>query len=65
VCHTAFKFCFQIQLAPLHIGLDARNPLAKYEKASVLLSDDRFQEALQELEALKQVGPGGGLGFRV
>jgi len=32
-------------------------PAAKYERASVLMSDDRFQEALEELEALKEVAP--------
>jgi anaphase-promoting complex subunit 3 len=39
------------------VALDSKNPLAKYEKASVLLSDDRFQEALEELEELKTVAP--------
>ena len=39
------------------VALDRRNPLAKYEKASVLLSDDRFQDALRELEQLKEVAP--------
>lgn len=39
------------------VSLDSKNPLAKYEKASVLLSDDRFQEALEELEELKTVAP--------
>ena len=41
-------------------GAGPRNPLAKYEKASVLLSDDRFQDALEESEQLKEVAPGGG-----
>lgn len=39
------------------VQLDLKNPLAKYEKASVLLSDNRFTEALHELEELKQVAP--------
>ena len=39
------------------IDLDKRNPLAKYEKASVLLSEDRLEDALEELERLKEVAP--------
>ena len=39
------------------IQLDERNPLAKYEKASVLMSDERYSEALDELEQLREVAP--------
>ena len=46
-----------LELLRKAVALDAKNPLAKYEKASVLLSDDRFQEALEELEELKTVAP--------
>ena len=46
-----------LELLQRAVALDRRNPLAKYEKASVLLSDDRFHEALEELEALKEVAP--------
>ena len=46
-----------LELLQKAVSLDAKNPLAKYEKASVLLSDDRFQEALEELEELKTVAP--------
>ena len=35
------------------IGLDPVNPLAKFERAGVLLSAERFQEALAELTALR------------
>ncbi len=35
------------------IEADPRNPLAKFERASVLLSEDRYREALDELNALK------------
>ena len=38
------------------IEADPRNPLAKFERASVLLSEERYREALAELSALK-VGP--------
>jgi anaphase-promoting complex subunit 3 len=46
-----------LELLQRAVALDAKNPLAKYEKASVLLSDDKFQEALEELEELKTVAP--------
>jgi anaphase-promoting complex subunit 3 len=39
------------------IQLDERNPLAKYEKASVLMSEERYSEALDELEQLREVAP--------
>jgi thioredoxin-like negative regulator of GroEL len=35
------------------IEADPKNPLAKYELANVLLSMERLEEALAELEALK------------
>ena len=46
-----------LELLRKAVALDAKNPLAKYEKASVLLSEDRFQEALEALEELKTVAP--------
>ena len=46
-----------LELLQRAIALDGRNPLAKYERAAVLLSEDRFQDALQELESLKEVAP--------
>ncbi|KAK3246551.1 Cell division cycle protein 27 [Cymbomonas tetramitiformis] len=39
------------------IDTDEKNPLAKFEKASVLMSEDRHEEALSELEALKECAP--------
>ncbi len=39
------------------VAADARNPLARYERAAVLVSMDRLQEALTELGALKEVAP--------
>ncbi|KAK3253653.1 Cell division cycle protein 27 [Cymbomonas tetramitiformis] len=39
------------------IRLDWKNPLAKFEKASVLLSEERYEEALAELEILKDFAP--------
>jgi hypothetical protein len=35
------------------IDADPRNPLAKFERASVLLSEERYRDALAELHALK------------
>lgn len=40
----------QLQTA---IDADPKNPLAKFEKAAVLISLEQFHPALQELEALK------------
>ena len=46
-----------LELLQRAIALDGRNQLAKYERAAVLLSEDRFQDALEELESLKEVAP--------
>ena len=35
------------------IDADPKNPLAKFEKAAVLMSQEQYQPALAELEALK------------
>lgn len=39
------------------IEADPRNPLAKFEKASVLLAEERYRDALVELHALKDIAP--------
>ena len=39
------------------IKVDARNPLARYERASVLLTIDRPHEALAELNVLREIEP--------
>eukprot|EP00887_Chlorella_sp_A99_P004840 scaffold4.g4840.t1 len=36
---------------------DPRNPLAKFERALVLLAEERYRDALGELHALKDVAP--------
>jgi predicted Zn-dependent protease len=36
---------------------DPRNPLAKYQKAVVLAAEERYEEALAELEELKAFAP--------
>lgn len=35
------------------IDADPKNPLAKFEKAAVLISQEQYQPALNELKALK------------
>ena len=44
-------------LVRIRIKQDHFAELAKYEKASVLLSEDRLEDALEELERLKEVAP--------
>jgi anaphase-promoting complex subunit 3 len=39
------------------VAADARNPLARFERASLLVSKGALQEALKELSALKDVAP--------
>lgn len=36
---------------------DPKNPLPKYQKANVLVSDERYEDALKELEFLNEVAP--------
>eukprot|EP01018_Ginkgo_biloba_P011586 Gb_21601 [translate_table: standard] len=36
---------------------DTKNPLPIYQKANVLMSNERFEDALEELEQLKEVAP--------
>lgn len=36
---------------------DPKNPLPKYQKASVLMSEERYEDALKELEYLNEVAP--------
>ena len=39
------------------IAADPRNPLARFERAAVLLAEERYRDALAELLALKDVAP--------
>jgi len=39
------------------IALDAKNPLARYEKAAVLMSDEHYEAALEELNKLQEIAP--------
>ena len=45
------------------IDLDPANPLCKFHRASVFLSSERLQEALDELLQLKQMVPNESLVF--
>lgn len=36
---------------------DKKNPLPKYQKANVLMSEERYHDALEVLEQLKEVAP--------
>ena len=45
--------CSSCAWAQEAIEADPRNPLAKFERASVLLSEERYRDALAELAALK------------
>eukprot|EP00899_Mesostigma_viride_P005956 jgi/Mesvir1/15361/Mv06563-RA.1 len=39
------------------IHSDSKNPLAKFEKARVLMSEERYEAALRELEELRELAP--------
>lgn len=39
------------------IAADPRNPLAKFERAAVLMAEERYRDALAELHALKDIAP--------
>lgn len=39
------------------IAADPRNPLAKFERAAVLMAEDRWHDALAELRVLRDVAP--------
>lgn len=39
------------------VTLDPKNPLARYEMAAVLMSEENYEEALRELEKLQEIAP--------
>jgi len=57
VCLCSHELCIRAAeaLGWLQSAIDAdpKNPLAKFEKAAVLMSQEQYQPALLELEALK------------
>ncbi|KAH9323620.1 hypothetical protein KI387_018259, partial [Taxus chinensis] len=46
-----------LQMLDEAIFADPKNPLPIYQKANVLVSNERYNDALQELELLKEVAP--------
>jgi anaphase-promoting complex subunit 3 len=46
-----------LELLEQAIVADPKNPLPKYQKANVLMSEERYHDALAELEQLKEVAP--------
>jgi len=46
-----------IELLQRAIALDSRNPLARYEMAAVLMSKEKYEEALEELQELQEIAP--------
>ena len=55
LCHS--PACLESRPLPLPvrqaIAADPRNPLAKFERATVLMAEERYRDALAELHALK------------
>jgi anaphase-promoting complex subunit 3 len=39
------------------ISMDPKNPLARYEMATVLMSDENYDDALRELQILQEIAP--------
>jgi len=39
------------------IALDEKNPLARYEMAAVLMSEEKYEQALEELQTLQEIAP--------
>ena len=39
------------------IALDEKNPLARYEMAAVLMSEENYDQALEELQTLQEIAP--------
>jgi anaphase-promoting complex subunit 3 len=55
--HTLKKNGEALELLEQAIVADPKNPLPKYQKANVLMSEERYHDALAELEQLKEVAP--------
>ena len=51
--HKCKRTDLALQSLQAAMAADALNPLARYEYASVLISQDKFEEAIVELEKLK------------
>ncbi|KAL2633353.1 hypothetical protein R1flu_004832 [Riccia fluitans] len=55
--HALKKNTEALTLLEQAIVADVKNPLPKYQKANVLVSEERYEDALAELEQLKEVAP--------
>ncbi|GBG58701.1 hypothetical protein CBR_g102 [Chara braunii] len=55
--HALERNCEALALLSTAIAMDSKNPLAKFQKANVLMAEERYTEALAELERLKEVAP--------
>ncbi|KAL3694343.1 hypothetical protein R1sor_007994 [Riccia sorocarpa] len=55
--HALKKNAEALALLEQAIVADVKNPLPKYQKANVLMSEERYEDALAELEQLKEVAP--------
>ena len=55
--HALKKNIDALKLLEKAIAADPKNPLPKYQRANVLMSEGRLHEALNELEDLKEVAP--------
>lgn len=51
--HKAKKFSSALDMLHKALNLDPRNPLARYERAEVLISMEKYPDALAELGILK------------
>ena len=57
VQHAQHKSQQALQTLNRAIAMDPNNPLCKFHRASIYFATERYQEALQELEELKQIIP--------
>lgn len=55
--HALHRDAEALQLLDAALRKDGRNPLPRFEKASVLVSQERLEEALLELHTLKETAP--------
>ncbi|CAM6127393.1 unnamed protein product [Calypogeia fissa] len=55
--HALKKNTEALLLLEQSILADKKNPLPKYQKANVLMSEERYNDALEVLEQLKEVAP--------
>ena len=57
VQHALNKSELALQTLARAVAVDERNPLCKFHRASVLFASERHQEALEELDELKDIVP--------